>query len=178
MSYTSRSILLTASCALSLSLALLTSARPAAGTAPWMHSDPANKTVQFDITMGAPGGESSGLNFNGYSHGHMTITVPLGWKVSMNVANKDSLPHSLEIAPAQTTPPMDSVGTAFPRAETVDLKMGMPPNKSDSLSFTADKAGRYWMMCAVPGHAAGGMWDWFVVSNTAAVPAVTFEEAH
>ncbi len=108
----------------------------------------------------------------------MTITVPLGWKVSMNVVNRDSLPHSLEIAPAQSTPPMDSVSPAFPRAETIDLKNGMPLDKSDSLSFTADKAGRYWIMCAVPGHAAGGMWDWLIVSNTASTPTVAFSTGH
>ena len=160
-----------------LSLPLFASGIRAAGSIPWMHADPAAKSVEFDITMGASG-EDSGLNFNGYSHGHMTITVPLGWTVSMKVVNKDSLPHSLEIASAQITPPSDSVATAFPRAETIDLKTGMPPNEGDSLSFTANKVGRYWMMCAVPGHAAGGMWDWLVVSETAAAPEVTFSTDH
>jgi len=70
------------------------------------------------------------------------------------------------------------VATAFPRAETVDLKEGMPANKTDSLSFTADKAGRYWIMCGVPGHAEGGMWDLLVVSETATAPAVTFDTGH
>jgi sulfocyanin len=143
----------------------------------WMHADPSSKSVRLDIAMGAPG-EGSGLNFNGYSHGHMTITVPLGWKVSMKVTNADSLPHSLEIVAEQTTPPIDGVETAFPRAETIDLKDGMPPNASDSLSFTADKAGRYWIMCAVPGHVQGGMWDLLVVSETATAPVVTFDTGH
>lgn len=165
----------------SICLAVLSAASPFAGYAAdstaWMHADPGSKSVRFDIGMGAPG-EGSGLNFNGYSHGHMTITVPLGWKVSMNVTNEDSLPHSLEIAAEQATPPISSVPTAFPRAETVDLVQGMQPNKSDSLFFTADKAGRYWIMCAVPGHAEGGMWDLLVVSETASAPAVTFDMGH
>jgi hypothetical protein len=34
-------------------------------------------------------------------------------------------------------------------------------------SFTADKAGQYAFVCGVPGHAAGGMWDEFDVSDSA-----------
>ena len=167
---------LCAACCALLSAVLALPLQAADSTA-WMHADPPSKSVRFDIAMGAPG-EGSGLNFNGYSHGHMTITVPLGWKVSMKVSNADSLPHSLEIVGEQTTPPIDSVATAFPRAETIDLKDGMPPNTSDSLSFTADKVGRYWIMCAVPGHVQGGMWDLLVVSQTATAPVVTFDTGH
>lgn len=147
----------------------------AADSVAWMTADSTSRTVHFDIAMGATG-EGSGLNFNGYAHGHMTITVPLGWTVSMKAVNEDSLPHSLEVVDAQQAPPMDSLPTAFPRAETIDLTTGMPPNQNDSLSFTADKVGRYWIMCAVPGHAAGGMWDWLVVSKEAAAPSVTFDK--
>lgn len=160
-----------------LASAVLATPLHAAESPAWVHADPASKSVSFDIAMGAPG-EGSGLNFNGYSHGHMTITVPLGWKVSMKVTNTDSLPHSLEIAAEQTTPPMDSVATAFPRAETDDLEQGMQPNQSDSLSFTADTPGRYWIMCAVPGHAEGGMWDLLVVSAAATAPVVAFDTGH
>jgi len=167
---------LSAACCAFLSAVLALPLR-AADSIAWMQADPASESVSFDIAMGAPG-EGSGLNFNGYSQGHMAITVPLGWKVSMKVTNADSLPHSLEIAAEQTTPPIDGVATAFPRAETVDLKEGMPANKTDSLSFTADKVGRYWIMCGVPGHAEGGMWDLLVVSETATAPVVTFDTEH
>jgi hypothetical protein len=67
---------------------------------------------------------------------------------------------------------MEAVATAFPRAETLNLKSGLPPNQGDSLSFVADKPGRYWIMCGVPGHAAGGMWDWLVISDSVKTPTV------
>jgi len=143
----------------------------------WMHADAGSKSVSFDITEGAQG-EGSGLNFNGYAQGHMTITVPQGWKVTMHVVNQDSLPHSLEVAPAQSAPPIDSVPPAFPRAETIDLKQGMPTGKRDTVTFNADKAGRYWIMCAVPGHAQGGMWDWLVVSDSVKAPNVDIASQH
>lgn len=155
--------------------ALLSTVAPLTATAAdpsWMTVDAAKKAVHFEIKMGTSG-EASGLNFNGYSSGHLTITVPLGWNVSMNAVNDDSLPHSVEVVDAQKQAPMDALPPAFPQAETVRLKEGLAPNKSDSLSFTADKEGRFWLMCGVAGHAQGGMWDWFVVSKAATIPTVT-----
>jgi uncharacterized cupredoxin-like copper-binding protein len=32
-------------------------------------------------------------------------------------------------------------------------------------NFVPNKAGKYAIVCAVPGHAAGGMWDVFMVTK-------------
>lgn len=37
----------------------------------------------------------------------------------------------------------------------------------------AAKAGKYLMICGVPGHAAAGMWDNFVVSKTVTKGKIT-----
>src|SRR5271154_3225365 len=75
-----------------------TATLPATAIPTWMKIDPAHKSVHYAITM-AQGGNNGTLNFNGYAHGAMTITVPKGWHVSMHVVNSGALgiPHSLEV---------------------------------------------------------------------------------
>jgi len=154
----------------------------AADSAPaWMHVDAAKKSVNFDVLM-APNGDNGGLNFNGYHHGELTITVPVGWHVDMNVVNKGfgAIPHSLEIIKvAEGIPNAGMEPPAFDGAETVELMNGMNVGKSDHATFVADTAGKYWIFCGVPNHGVGGMWDYFVVSPTATTPSVTIaKESH
>lgn len=140
----------------------------------WMKIDAANKSVHFDIKM-AENANNGTLNFNGYGHGDLTITVPLNWKVAMDVVNigQGAIPHSLEIvAVTEVIPNQGSEPPAFDGAETVELINGLGIGKSDKVEFTADKEGRYWMFCGVPNHGIGGMYDGFVVSATAAMPTV------
>jgi sulfocyanin len=153
-----------------------------AQTAPsWMHVDPAKKTVNFDVLM-APNGTNGGLNFNGYHHGELTITIPVGWHVDMNVTNKGfgAIPHSLEIIKAsEGIPNQGSEPPAFDGAETIELINGMNVGQSDHATFTADAPGKYWIFCGVPNHGVGGMWDNLVVSSTATTPAVDIKtQAH
>ncbi len=157
--------------------ALVLAAASAAAVPKWMHVDAARKQVSMTISMASD--ESNGtLNFNGYAHGDLTITVPLGWQVDMNVINAGdgAIPHSLEVIPVGRT--MPSVGVdppAFAGAETTDLVPGMALGASDHATFVADKAGRYWLFCGVAGHGTGGMWDYFVVSSSAKRPSVTIK---
>lgn len=152
----------------------------AAPTTPdWMHIDAAKKTVDFTVLM-APNGNNGGLNFNGYHHGEMTITIPTGWHVDMAVTNKGfgAIPHSLEIIrytegiPAEGTEP-----PAFDGAETIELQNGMTVGQTDHATFTVDTPGKYWIFCGVPNHGVGGMWDYLVVSSTATTPTVDITPA-
>ncbi|MDQ6766618.1 MAG: hypothetical protein M3Z41_02285 [Candidatus Eremiobacteraeota bacterium] len=152
------------------------STAPASSGPAGMHFDAAKKTVSFDIGM-ASNGNNGTFNFNGYGRGEMTITVPLGWKVHMHVTNKGygAIPHSLEVVTPSETVPQQAVDPAFPQAETINLVPGMSVNQSDNVDFVANKEGKYWIMCGVPNHAIGGMWDWFIVAKSAQVPSVTFK---
>jgi uncharacterized cupredoxin-like copper-binding protein len=38
------------------------------------------------------------------------------------------------------------------------------PGQEDSITFVADTAGEYGMVCYIPGHAATGMYIYFNVS--------------
>jgi uncharacterized cupredoxin-like copper-binding protein len=40
------------------------------------------------------------------------------------------------------------------------------------LRFPVKQPGQYYLTCGVPGHAASGMWDHFVVSGDAPRPKV------
>lgn len=140
----------------------------------WMKIDAPSKSVHFDIKM-AENANNGTLNFNGYGHGDLTITVPLNWKVSMDVVNigQGAIPHSLEIVPVtEAIPSQGSEPPVFDGAETVELINGLGIGKSDKVEFTAGKEGHYWMFCGVPNHGIGGMYDNFVVSPTAAMPTV------
>jgi sulfocyanin len=147
----------------------------AASSSPsWMKSDPAKKTVAFDIEM-AENGNNGTLNFNGYGHGAMTLIVPKGWTVNMHVNNKGAgaIPHSLEVLPiTESIPNQGSDPPAFAGAETNNLVDGMKVGQSDDLTFTADTEGKYWLFCGVPNHGIGGMYDYLVVSDTATAPSV------
>lgn len=161
--------------AMAFLVAAATFATPAgAANAPkWMSIDHASKTVSLGIDMGSPKVQG-GFNFEGYAQGHMTITVPVGWKVKIKADNIGNLTHSLEIVPAQKKAPVQAIQPAFAHAEIQDVSNGIAPNKSGSIQFVANKVGEYWMICGVPGHALGGMWDHFVVSQSAWSPSVSF----
>jgi hypothetical protein len=61
----------------------------------WEKVDPARKRVALDI-VAAFNANNSGLNFNGYYRGDMTLAVPAGWTVDIDFRNNDAvLPHSL-----------------------------------------------------------------------------------
>jgi hypothetical protein len=138
-----------------------------------MRVDEAGKTIQMDIVAGLTGANGS-LNYNGYAKGEMTLTVPVGWTVVMNFSSHDAnAPHSLFIT--DKAPPYPGVMTdepAIARAYSINLQQGIGPGKSDVLRFPVEKPGRYFMVCGVPGHAAGEMWDHFVVAANAPRPTV------
>jgi uncharacterized cupredoxin-like copper-binding protein len=42
---------------------------------------------------------------------------------------------------------------------------GVMPGESETITFVADAAGNYSLVCYVPGHSAVGMWLFFNVSG-------------
>jgi len=129
-------------------------------------------TVQVRIVAGETPADG-GLNFNGFAHGGMTVTVPVGWKVAVEFENASALPHSLEVVPytsTQSAAPPDK--PAFAGAATKNLTTGLPHGARTTVSFVASKPGTYEFVCGVPGHAVAGMWDRLVVSATAKKPSI------
>jgi len=130
---------------------------------------PAARTVHVALDA-AVGGNNGGMNFNGRSGGGATITVPLGWKVRMRFTNQDAIPHSAIVIAGGPPVPAIPQTPAFAGAYTRDLTAGLNTGDGDDLNFKASAAGRYLIVCGVPGHGASGMWIRFDVAAEAGAP--------
>jgi sulfocyanin len=139
----------------------------------WLAVDSAAKTATLQLTAGLTG-LNGGLNFNGFKDGALTLTVPLNWNVVVAFTNHDgNLPHSAEVVDSQKPMPAGPLDPAFARAMTVRLTQGVGSGEKDSFRFTANKAGTYFIFCAVPGHGLAGMWIRFRVSASEKQPSLT-----
>ena len=138
----------------------------------WLSFDPATKTVRFQLIAGLTG-LNGALNFNGFRDGGLTLVIPVGWKAEITFKNHDGmLPHSAEVISPQTPLPAQPVSPAIPRAFTLNLATGLPPQGTDVMRFAAQPAGEYLIFCGVPGHGASGMWIRLRVSATAPAPTL------
>ena len=139
----------------------------------WLTVDTTGKTATFQLTSGLTP-LNGGLNFNGFTDGKLTLTVPTGWTVVIRFTNHDAnLPHSAEVV--DTTKPMPAGPVdppVFAHAITAKPMTGLPEGATDSLRFVASKAGSYMIFCAVPGHGLAGMWIRFKVSATEKRPTL------
>jgi sulfocyanin len=134
--------------------------------------DAAGKTMTLPVVSGL-GRNNGGWNFDGHANGDMTIVVPVGAKVTMQYYNDDIVPHSLGVVPGSPgNVPSAPSAPAFPGAVTTSFQQGLMTNQKDNVVFTADKAGRYLIVCGVPGHGASGMWVVFEVSPSVKEPQI------
>lgn len=118
---------------------------------------------------------NSGLNINGASFGWPVLTVPVGAQVRLTLVNRGAMPHSLQVIPFTSSPPVAALAhPAFPGAETPDPRDGTPAGQSAAAVFTAATRGRYLLICGVPGHALAGMYGVLEVSSSpSAAPRMT-----
>ncbi|MEA2724756.1 MAG: hypothetical protein QOH59_2527 [Gemmatimonadales bacterium] len=145
------------------------------GTAPTAPSNPlsydaASKTVTFALEAGAPGAAGP-FNFNGYSNGGATLTVPPGSTVVMNFVNLDGTPHSAEVIADKDPMPNMGGDPAIPTAYTTNVTQGLPQGGKDVIRFTAPPTGSFRIFCGVPGHGLSGMWIRFKVDPAAKSPS-------
>lgn len=141
----------------------------------WLRFDPSARTARFELVAGLTG-LNGALNFNGFRDGELTLVVPLGWRTEIAFRNHDGmLPHSAEVIAPQTPLPVQPVDPAIPRAFTVNLASGLPPEGTDGMRFIAQPAGEYLIICGVPGHGVAGMWIRLRVSATARTPELLTE---
>lgn len=137
-------------------------------TPDWYVIDRGARTVHLTITAGATP-DANYWNYNGYIKGALAITVPQGYTVTIDLVNRDpNMAHSLGIQrdftnpmlPAIPSPVFAGAATENPQSMT-DATM---PGQSETITFVADAAGNYHMICYIPGHTAVGMWLYFNVS--------------
>ncbi len=56
--------------------------------------------------------------------------------------------------------------------ETPNAPAGVHAGVTQYVGFGANQPGKYYLICAVPGHVAAGMWDYFTISTTAKLPSI------
>lgn len=136
----------------------------------WMSIHSAQKTV--DLRLEAATGHH--FNFNGYSNGFLTVTVPVGWTVRATFVNRQKgLSMSAMVVPLSQISGDSRFTPAFPGAFTPNPFVGTLPGVNQTFSFRAGRPGRYALVCAVPGYVQSGMWDYFTVSSSAPRPFAT-----
>jgi hypothetical protein len=138
----------------------------------WLSFDAAAKSARFQLIAGLTG-LNGALNFNGFRDGGLTLVIPVGWTAEIAFKNHDGmLPHSAEVISPQTPLPVQPVSPAIPRAFTLKLAAGLPPQGTDVMRFAAQPPGEYLIFCGVPGHGKAGMWIRLRVSATAHAPTL------
>lgn len=131
---------------------------------PWVQTDAATRTVDLKVIANY-NSNGAGFNFDGYSGGKMTVTVPLGYKIvtHFKVSAKSELAHSFVVVAGKGRFSLAKPELAFPGASTPDPTTGTSPGSGNTVTFVAEKAGTYRFACLVPGHFDAGMWDYLVV---------------
>ena len=147
-----------------------TTAGAAKSAPPWVSWDAASKTVTFTLEAGAPASNGP-FNFDGYSNGAATLTVPPSSKVVLNFVNLDGTPHSAQIIADKDPMPNAGGDPAIPAAYTKDVTQGLPQGGKDVIRFTAPPSGSFRIFCGVPGHGLSGMWIRFKVDPAAKSPS-------
>ena len=126
----------------------------------WVKYDAASNTVTFRLVTGP-------FNFNGYTAGGATLTVPPRSNNVLNFLQNDGTPHSAEVSSGTGPIPNAEGDPAIPRAYTNKVAEGLPQGATDVIRFTAPDAGTYRIICGVPGHAVSGMWIWYKIDPAA-----------
>ena len=129
----------------------------------------AHKTATLTLLAGVvPGnGTVSGLDFNGYANGTMTVNVPKGWKVLAHCESRGAGTHSCAIVvnSKAKTP-------AFRGASDPVPTRGIAAGRTASFTFTPTRLGHFLIASLVSNQTPRGMWDHFNVT-TGRVPSIT-----
>lgn len=100
-----------------------------------------------------------GFNFDGYGHGQMVVSVPVGYRVNVVFSNRGKYPHSAAFVAYARRGDTAGYTPAFRGAISPDAADGIMAGTVQRFSFVAGKVGSYALVCGVPGHESAGMWD-------------------
>jgi sulfocyanin len=124
----------------------------------WLAANTTTHTITLTL-IAAYNNALSGFNFNGYGHGEMVMSVPVGWHVSVIFRNSSAVPHSALVTTYARKTSTSGFSPVFSGASSPHPARGIVAGQSQRFSFVAGHVGTYALVCAVPGHAAAGMWD-------------------
>ena len=110
-----------------------------------------------DETMA--GAELSVITEDAFVFAPAAVSADAGSEVTLTLDNTGgALEHSWVLVPLEMTQEEAVALTDPPPAESILYELRVQPGETNSGTFTAPaEAGSYIVVCAVPGHAAGGM---------------------
>ena len=112
------------------------------------------------------------FDFNGFTNGGATLTVPPGSTNVWNFEQNDGTPHSAEVASGTGPVPNSGGDPAIPRAYTNKVVEGLPQGAKDVIRFTAPDSGTFRIIVRRPRpRAVSGMWIWLKVDPAAKAPS-------
>lgn len=134
----------------------------------WYVVDNAAQTVSITLVAGETA-RNNYWTYNDAIKGELAITVPEGFTVSITLDNRDpNMAHSVgvstELANFLVPPAPDPVFEGAITENPQSMTEGVMPGESETITFVADAAGNYSLVCYIPGHTAVGMWLFFNVS--------------
>ena len=108
----------------------------------WMYHNSQTKTVVFDLVAGRDG-HNNAYNYNGFYAGNVTLKVPDGWNVEVNLSNRDgNAPHNIIVTFPYSKDEMpdfiSSDAADIKRAYTEDVFYG----EQESMHFVAKEGKR------------------------------------
>jgi len=140
----------------------------AARAEPFLSYDASARVAYIELDAGGHG--AGGMSFDGAVKGARTFVVPLGWRVEVLLRNRDAAPHSARVVADVRPVPLDPGPAVFSGAESASAESGTLAGNEDVFVFRADQSGEFLLACAVPGHAAAGMFLRFTVSESSRIP--------
>ena len=135
-----------------------------------------DKPMTAKITLVAVFTEkNNGMNFNGYSHGKATYTIPKGWTVEVTFINPSPVPHSAVVVERDMVKKVQVGPPAFDGAAVPNYIQGLSSTRA-RFSFVAGETGDYAITCGFPTHALSGHWIAFNVRDDLKIPTLKLGE--
>jgi len=104
------------------------------------------------LVAGYPAGDYQ-FNYNGYGSGALVVTVPVGWRVTVQCENRGTVPNSCSVVRGRKdASPID------PQWSTPNPSRGLDPGQSASFDFVPTSTGSFRIASLVGGNEASGMW--------------------
>jgi sulfocyanin SoxE-like protein len=119
----------------------------------FLHWSRAERSVELTLAAGLDS-SNNGYNFDGYGRGELLVTVPVGWRVTIECVNRSSRRASCAVSPST-----QHGGPAIPGATIAHAVTGLAPGARASFAFTPRRTGSYRLVSLVPGQAAARMFD-------------------
>lgn len=159
----SRSLLLVGTGLLSL-LATSCSSTPAADPSSVLSANTMTRTADLYMTAGY---NSNNLwaNYDGYAHGKMMITIPLGYRIRLHFTNDGGVPYAIGVYDAYNHVAFKGAGNSISEFD-FNPTLGIVPGDSVTYTFTANQTGTYHLASYLyrfpthnPNNVSLGMWD-------------------